>query len=120
MLTAAFARATHPLLRRVRGMLAKDEAAHGRFGWMVLEHLVPELDERELDFLRAAAKSALERLRNRAERVRAQPKEMFGEISALGAFAPDEYRDLALRTIDRQIVSKLGALDLSFDRVIAV
>jgi hypothetical protein len=113
MLAAAFTRAAHPLLRGVRRILAKDEAAHGRFGWLLLEWLIPEMNAAQLDELRRVAARSVEHLRKRAELISTQPKTSFGEIAALGRFEAEEYRDLALSAIDQKIVPRLATLDLA-------
>lgn len=111
MLKAGAARAKDPLLRGVRQILAKDEAAHGRFGWLILEELMPDFGDRARTRLRATADRALKRLEERAEGAVQRPAEMFGELPVMGPFAPEEYRTLGLAAI-ASIKEKLGAHQL--------
>lgn len=112
MLTAGFTRAKDPLMRGVRQLFAKDEAAHGRFGWILLDTLLPEMNDVERTSLREVAGNAIEGLRKRALSLVGKPENFFGELSAIGPFAPEEYHALAIDTVDRQLAPRLGALDL--------
>lgn len=107
MLAAAFGKAQHPLLRGVRNILAKDEAAHGRFGWILLECLLPEMNEAEKTNLRTIAAKAIKGLHKRIDALEKQPSNYFGELSAIGFSSPEEYRAIALEAIDGQILPKL-------------
>jgi hypothetical protein len=113
MLNAAFQRAQHPLLKALRGVFAKDEAAHGRFGWVLLEMLLPEIDDAGKARLREVAKSSMDKLLNDSESAVRLSKSSFGEISTLGPFEPEEYRELALRMLDQRVRQRLAALDLA-------
>jgi hypothetical protein len=112
MLAAAARRATHPLLAGVRGIFARDEAAHARLGWTILETLLPEVDEAGRARLRGVAAGAIGELEKNSEAVLRSAPGVLGPISALGAFEPEEYRDLAMKTIEERIVSRLAGYAL--------
>jgi hypothetical protein len=111
MLKAGTERAKSPLFRGARALLAKDEAAHGRFGWLVLEEVLPELGDPERAELRKIARSSVRQLVERADAAITRPASDFGERTAMGPFDPEEYRALGKAEIER-IVAKLGGLDL--------
>jgi hypothetical protein len=113
MLAAAFHRAEHPLLKALRGVFAKDEAAHGRFGWVLLDLLLPEIDDAGKTRLREVAMNATAKLIKDSEAALHLPKTSFTELSTLGRFEPEEYRDLARKMLDQRVTQRLAALDLA-------
>ena len=59
MLVASMRAATNPLIRAVLEQVVRDEAMHGKLGWMYLDWVAPSLDEDERARLgRAAADTA--------------------------------------------------------------
>src|SRR5690606_8411234 len=59
MLATAMQSAAHPLTRAVLERIVKDEAPHGRFGFLYLEWLADELDGAERDRLAGVALAML-------------------------------------------------------------
>jgi hypothetical protein len=55
ILRASWKAAKEPLVRAVLQRIVKDEAAHGRFGWIYLDWILDTLDDAERDHLAAAA-----------------------------------------------------------------
>jgi hypothetical protein len=46
--------------------LAKDESAHGSFGWLIREEVMPDFDDRSRAHLRKVAARPVARLESRA------------------------------------------------------
>lgn len=112
MLKAGTARAKDPLFRGVRQLLAKDEAAHGRFGWQILDEVLPELGDADKARLRKTAVKAMTNLEQRAESAATRAPEQFGELTALGPFAPEDYRSTGLAAL-QTIRDRLQAIELA-------
>jgi hypothetical protein len=104
--------ATHPLVRGVLERIVKDEAAHGRFGWLFLDWIGDELDEDEKRFLAAAARDEMDKLERgwAAIQPRAEPVE---QVHALGWMESQAYVDLARRSLEVEVRAPLVARGLS-------
>jgi hypothetical protein len=109
VLQEGWKRAQDPMFRDVRSVFAKEEAAHGRYGWTILEMILPEIDAKSRAELRTLATTTLARRWAPAEKVHG--REHFGELSPIGNLEPEEYREVALGALDR-IRARLSEHDL--------
>src|SRR5205823_960605 len=62
ILRASARAAVQPLIRAVLWRIVKDEAAHGRFGWLYLDWIGGQLDDGERAHLRAAAADEIDKI----------------------------------------------------------
>ena len=97
---------TEPLLRAVLKRIAKDEAAHARFGWLFFDWAGPLLSEDCYQRLRDISRRALGEL---TEMIRKMPSESNG---TLGWLPPDAYRPFARKALDEAVLAPLGAYGL--------
>lgn len=102
--------ASHPLFRMVISRIAKDEAAHGRFGWVFLDWAGELLDDRARAHLGRVARQAISALERSFID---QPPSTDGEPS-LGWLAPATYAATARRVMAEDVCEPLrirGLLD---------
>jgi hypothetical protein len=91
LLRALWQECRDPLLRAVRGRLAKDEAGHASFLWVFLAWLLPGLEPEELHGLKRHAGRLVLQLRKNLERSRALPDELFSPIAPAGGLGKAGY-----------------------------
>jgi len=115
MLVGAMRAATHPLPRAALETIVREEAPHGRLGWLYLDWLGPELDPAERARL---AGVATEQLRAFAPlwtpRERA-PVPGLDELRTLGWIEPARYRDAARRAALDDVVEPLARRGITVD-----
>jgi hypothetical protein len=88
--------AKEPLIRAVLGRIVKDEAAHGRFGWMYLDWIGPTLAAGERAHLREAARDEIGKLVKSWE---ANAAGNGGDGPTLGWMPPSRYLEFARRAL---------------------
>ncbi|MSP61277.1 MAG: hypothetical protein EXR72_13215 [Myxococcales bacterium] len=99
--------ATHPLLRAVIARIAKDEAAHGAFGWTFLDWAGADLDDAARAGLSRAAASAIAALEASLEGSAGSD-----EGPTLGWLPRDQYLTLARTVMEEQVRAPLRARGL--------
>jgi hypothetical protein len=106
ILRASWKAAEEPLVRAVLGRIVKDEAAHGRFGFIYLDWALDHLDEGDRVHLRAAADDEIRRVRENwdknvvASAARALP-------GTLGWMEPTTYLAVAERAMETAVLQPL-------------
>jgi hypothetical protein len=115
MLAGALRSATHPLTRAVLTTIVDDEALHGRFGYLYLDHTATDLSPAERDRLGQAASETLrtyaplwEKLTSRAIDGVTSEGFLLDHVRELGWMESTEYRALALATIERAVKAPLA------------
>jgi hypothetical protein len=108
LLRATHQAASHPLPRAILGRIAKDEAAHGMFGWFFLDWALEALDGNDREHLRCVAESAIGEVRGLWADLARRPKAPAG-IHALGWMQTDEYLALARSSMLDKVVAPLRA-----------
>ena len=103
--------ATHPLVRAVLGRIVKDEAAHGRFGWLFLDWALPLCDDAARAHLTAAAADEMGKLTRGWDEI-APDGAPADEVHALGWMESQAYVDLAWRSLEREVRAPLRARGL--------
>jgi hypothetical protein len=99
ILRASCKAASDPLVRAVLGRIVKDEAAHGRFGWLYLDWLAGSLSADERRHLAAAASHEITLLeRNWAKQVTTDPARTLP--GTLGWMEPATYLAIAARALE--------------------
>jgi hypothetical protein len=96
----------HPLLRKVIRRIAKDEAAHGAFGWLFFDWALEEVDARARVHLRRAAADSIARI----EQILAAPPGTGG--ARLGWLPSDVYATEARAALARDVADPLRARGL--------
>ena len=81
----------HPILKRARGRIAKDEAGHGRFGWLFLDWLEPGLEDADRQRLRRQANRLIATLERGIGETAELPGETFNSLTPM-AFGKRSYR----------------------------
>ena len=99
---------THPLVRQVMNRIVKDEAAHGRFGWLFLDWAEALFSEEEKRFLGDVAKDEIGKLERAWDAMQPQP-ECADDVHALGWMESQAYLDLARKTIETDVKAPLTA-----------
>lgn len=122
MLAGAMKSAAHPLTRAVLATIVEDEALHGRFGYLYLEHTAGDLRPAERDRLGRAASETLqvyaplwERLTSRVVDGVTSEGFLLQHVHELGWMESTEYRALALETIARAVQAPLGRFGIRVD-----
>lgn len=109
MLRGTWEASTHPLARGVLGIIVKDEAAHGTFGFAFLDWALPLLPESALPLLGKAADATIASVKRNWDDIRARPKTPISDANALGWMETDAYLKLATRSLARSVVAPLRA-----------
>jgi hypothetical protein len=103
LLRGAWHTADHPLVKGALGIIVRDEAAHGAFGWSFLDWALPEIDPRELESLAAAADRTIDSVKRNWEDLRGRPPGQ-DAIAALGWMRADDYVALAISSLERRVL----------------
>ena len=91
MLAGSMQAATNPLTEAVLTQIVKDEAMHGKLGWMYMDWIGPSLDEAERARLAAAAADTAGGLERIWERLRVDPEQV-ARASASPPLEPTQRR----------------------------
>jgi hypothetical protein len=106
ILRASCKAAEEPLVRAVLARIVKDEAAHGRFGWLYLDWILDSLSGEERRHLTAAAVDEIGLVeRNWAAGVVTDPARMLP--GTLGWMEPETYLAIAHGALERSVRSPL-------------
>ncbi|MFT3769529.1 MAG: ferritin-like domain-containing protein [Minicystis sp.] len=115
MLAGAMKSAAHPLTRAVLETIVEDEALHGRFGYLYLQWVEPDLRPAERDRLGRAASETLasyaplwQRLTSRVEDGVTSEGFLLAHVHELGWMESTAYRSVALETIERSVRAPLA------------
>ncbi len=111
ILTATWRATTHPLPRAVLGIIVRDEAPHGAFGWAFLDWAEPRLDPAWRPRLARAAADAIGELE--AACARLADGRASGTGAELGWLEPAPYLAVARRAIADDVVAPLRARGLA-------
>lgn len=107
LLRATWHHARHPLPKAVMGRIVKDEAAHGVFGFTVLDWAQDRLTDADREHLGRMADLAIDFLENQwvdlAQRPRATPHD--GDV--LGWMQTDAYLQTAKTALERDVMAPL-------------
>jgi len=107
MLHGTWRAATHPLPKAVLGVIVKDEAAHGTFGWTFLDWALPSLEKDDLQVLADAADLTIAWVANTWDDIRNQPKRPANEVHALGWMESEAYIELAEKSLKKKVLEPL-------------
>lgn len=120
MLSGSMRAASHPLTRAVLTQIVKDEAMHGKLGWMYLDWVAPSLDADERERLaRAAADTAAGVQRVWTQR-RLRPLERRdGAHADMGWMDPASYVERATRTLAEDVFGRLAGYGIVVSRAAA-
>jgi hypothetical protein len=106
LIIAAQRAATDGLAKAVLGSMAADEALHGRFGWMLLDLLLPHLDEvqrNEIDRRLAPEFKNLEQLLSSCQTPGPRPSQAF----PFGAVSPERGLKIFERCLTQKVIPAL-------------
>jgi hypothetical protein len=95
----------HPLLRAALARIKKDEAAHGRFGWIFLDWADEQLDAAARAHLERVAAECVAQLEQRIARPVPERDETFGWV-------PRDFHARARRALNEEIRAPLAARGL--------
>jgi hypothetical protein len=115
MLTGCLRSASHPLTRGVLERIVRDEAPHGRFGWLYLEWLAEDLDDAERRRLATIAVDTLrvyepywKRLRSRVRDGVTSEGFRVEHVTALGWMESQAYATAAREAVRDEVVAPLA------------
>ena len=103
LLRATWHVAKHPLAKAVLGRIVKDEAAHGVFGFTVLDWALDDLSPDDLVYLGGQADRAMDALVYNWEDLRKRPQTRTLQDHPLGWMQTDDYLALARRSLDKHV-----------------
>ena len=102
-------RASHPLVQQMVGRIAKDEAAHGHFGFIYLDWVRDQLSGEELRYLATAADNEIEKLERNWRLVAAQPS---ADGDTVGWLPRKEYLAAAYSALAHKVIGPLAERDI--------
>ena len=115
MLAGCMKSSTHPLIKKVFEQIVKDEALHGRLGFLYLEWADEYLDAAERQRLGECAGETLLQLSQLWVNLRSQVVDGFTsegykveDIRALGWMLSEDYRVAAHQSVQREVVEPLA------------
>lgn len=100
----------HPVLKKIHAAIAKDEALHGRFGWIFLEWAAPKLDAAQRKGVASEVASAVAILRGIWDALLRAPPEPWG---VCGNLEPKAYVELGERSLRERVLPGLQRLGLA-------
>ena len=107
LLRATRLHASHPLPKAVMGRIVKDEAAHGAFGFTVLDWADDHLSRQDKAYLGGRAELAIDFLHHQWEDLRNRPKSEPHDGDVLGWMQTDDYLAAAKLALVRNVVTPL-------------
>jgi len=115
MLASAFGSATHPLTRAVLERIVKDEAPHGRLGWLYLEWAADKMHDAERERLADVAVETVaqlaplwQRLQSRVEDGVTSEGYLLEHVRELGWTESSLYKERARRAIEEDVIAPLA------------
>jgi hypothetical protein len=119
MLATAMQSASHPLTRAVLERIVKDEAPHGRFGFLYLEWAADQLDRAERERLAGVALRMLRlfgpfwtRIKSRVADGKTTEGFDVAHVRSLGFALSEDYAKRARRTVREEVVEPLAAFGI--------
>lgn len=97
---------THPLVKQVMNRIVKDEAAHGRFGWLFLDWAGALLSDEERAFLGRVATDEIGKLERMWSQITPGADDGH-DVHALGWMESQAYLDLARTTLCTDVIEPL-------------
>jgi hypothetical protein len=123
MLASAFGSATHPLTRAVLERIVKDEAPHGRLGWLYLEWAEDQLDDAERARLAEVVIETIaqlaplwQRLQSRVENGITTEGYLLEHVRELGWTEASLYKERARRAVETDVLAPLARFGIRPDR----
>jgi hypothetical protein len=120
MLASAFGSATHPLTKAVLERIVKDEAPHGRLGFLYLEWAADRLDAEERARLGIVAAETLELLAPLWQRLESRVEDgvttegfLLEHVRELGWTESSLYKERARRAVDRDVIAPLARFGIA-------
>ncbi|MEZ4392954.1 MAG: hypothetical protein R3A48_17855 [Polyangiales bacterium] len=107
MLRGTWHAATHPLARGVLGIIVRDEAAHGTFGFTYLDWALPLLPDSARALLARSADDTVTMLKRNWKHLQNRPKTAYSDAHALGWMESAAYLDLASRSLESRVLRPL-------------
>lgn len=115
MLASAYSTAAHPLTRSVLERIVKDEAPHGRLGWLYLDWASERLDDAERARLGEVALDTLEQLAPLWRRLQSRVADgyttegyLLSHVHELGWTESSAYRARARAAVRDEVLAPLG------------
>ena len=99
--------ARHPLLRAVWGRLAKDEAAHARFGWIFMDWARPLLSSNERDDVARTTERALRHVDAIDDKVKSLDPSAFVDVGVFGACGREAYLAETRAILEEKVIARL-------------
>lgn len=96
-----------PLLKAVWSQLAKDEAAHARFGWLFLDWAAPQLNARERRSVLQNVERATKHVERLDDKVRGLDAASFTPLGVFGSSGKEAYLALSRKILAEEIVGRL-------------
>ena len=116
MLAGAMQAAAHPLTRGVLSIIVRDEALHGRLGWLYLDWVAPELDDAERHRIGAIATEQLRTFEPLwRPRDGAASAAWASELRRIGWVEPGPYREAARRAAFVDVIAPLATRGIEVD-----
>jgi hypothetical protein len=112
LLRATWHAARHPLPRAVLGRIVKDEAAHGVFGYSVLDWADDQLTEEDRAYLGTRADLAIDFLLDQWKDMARRPKSRPNDGDVLQWMQTEDYLSLAWRSLEREVLKPLRARNI--------
>lgn len=110
MLAGSMRAASNPLTKAVLTQIVRDEAMHGKLGWMYLDWVAPSLDERERVRLARAAADTAAGVRRIWEHGRIRPVEAPKRgHSDMGWMDPGAYVERAMQVLADEVYGRLAS-----------
>jgi len=121
MLAGSMQAATNPLTREVLRQIVKDEAMHGKLGWMYMDWIGPSLDPDERARLAAAAIDTAAGLRRVFERLRVTPEALADDPgddrrSDMGWMDARSYLERAEQALTHEVFGRLAGYGIDCGR----
>ncbi len=100
-------RAADPFFGALWRRIARDESQHARFGWLLLDWALPDLDAHSRARLGAVARGAIASLREKIATLHRAPEMAFARGAPLGCFDRASHHAFVERAITRRIEARL-------------
>lgn len=112
LLRATWHNARHPLPRAVLGRIVKDEAAHGVFGFTVLDWAADRLTADDRVHLGKMADLGVDFLYRQWDDLAKRPKSVQNDGDVLQWMQTDDYLKLAYKSLERDVLAPLRARNI--------
>jgi hypothetical protein len=106
LLRSSWHAARHPLIKAVLGRIAKDEAAHGEFGWIFLDWASDALEESDRQHLAKQAAITVRSVIDRWKQIKPRVDEQ-NDGDRLGWMESKSYLSLARRSLENEVIGPL-------------